>query len=76
MSCENTLANTHGINYFKSFLAKEFSGKIVLKDCSLSIAENLEFWVEINQFKNLTEEDMVDRRAKEIYAKYFKVSFP
>ena len=41
-------------------MAKEFS------------AENLEFWIDTNEFKLLTEPDIIERRAKELYGKYFR----
>ena len=50
----------YGLEFFKTFLSKEFS------------AENIEFWVDVNYFKTLTENEMITKRAKKIYEKYFK----
>jgi hypothetical protein len=59
-SCDYVLNDAHSINFFKTFLSKEFS------------AENLEFWLDTNEFKTLTEPDIIERRAKELYGTYFR----
>ncbi|CAF1467487.1 unnamed protein product, partial [Didymodactylos carnosus] len=62
---ENLLADNVGLLLFKEFLQKiEYSN------------ENIEFWLECEQFKTLTNHNEICQRAKSIWSDYFANNYP
>eukprot|EP01117_Protostelium_nocturnum_P014922 TRINITY_DN5734_c0_g1_i1.p1 TRINITY_DN5734_c0_g1~~TRINITY_DN5734_c0_g1_i1.p1 ORF type:complete len:931 (+),score=354.79 TRINITY_DN5734_c0_g1_i1:216-3008(+) len=59
-SIMDILNNTHGLNYFQTFVSKEFS------------TENVNFWISANQYRYINTIEGRRKKAMEIFERHFK----
>ncbi|KAG8436381.1 hypothetical protein GDO86_007471, partial [Hymenochirus boettgeri] len=63
-SFDKLLSHKDGLEAFKTFLKMEFSD------------ENLEFWLECEEYKNCKTKKHMEEKAKSIYEKYIQMESP
>ena len=66
----SVLENPDSVVYFKDFLDKTFSTEVWI-EITLTEIQNLYFWMEIEVYRKLTDQEIIQQTANEIFSKYF-----